>query len=215
MGEGVKQAWRKLLRRLQSRYPGLHSAALRLQLYGMSTARSLRNYPVGASTYGRPTVLDFGRGSSLVIGDYTSIGGEVLILLGGEHGVRSLTTYPFSELWPEGKGIETPRESKGDVRIGNDVWIGQRATILSGVTIGDGAIIGAGSLVSRNVPPYAVAAGNPCRVLRMRFEPQVVDDLLRLRWWEWPRETVTRALPLLLGEDSVALRRFAEREGLA
>jgi acetyltransferase-like isoleucine patch superfamily enzyme len=215
MREDVKRAWRKVVAGLQRTSPTLHEAALRYQLRGMSTARKLRGHQVGAATYGSPVVLDFGRGASLSIGDYTSIGGEVVILLGGEHDSRSLTTYPFSALWPEGKDLESPDTTKGDVRIGHDVWIGQRVTILSGVTVGDGAIVGAGSLVARDVPPYAVAAGNPCRVLRMRFEPEVVDELLRLQWWSWPRDSVARALTLLTGQDVVALRLFAERENLS
>jgi acetyltransferase-like isoleucine patch superfamily enzyme len=181
----------------------------------MSTARILPRYPVGPSTYGRPTVLDFGQGASLRIGDYTSIGGDVVVLLGGEHGADVISTYPFAFLWPEGKSLPPQRRTKGDVRIGNDVWIGQRVTILSGVAIGDGAVIGAGSVVTRDVPAYAVAAGNPCRILRMRFDCETIEMLQSLRWWDWPRELVVEALPILAARDVSLLLRFAEANGRA
>jgi len=176
----------------------------------------MSGYSAGPFTYGRPEVLDFGYGDAAFrVGSYCSIGGDVLVLLGAEHGSTSLTTYPFAALWPEAKDLQVPPTSKGDVTIGSDVWIGQRVIILSGVTIGDGCIIGAGSIVTRDLPPYSVAAGNPCRVFRTRFEPDVVETLLRLRWWDWPRDVVVRAIPYLVSDNVEGLVSFAEREGRA
>ena len=214
--EAVKRSWRTLLASLEARAPRVHSAALRFQLRGLSTARAPRVHSAGPFTYGRPGVLDFGHGDAKFrVGNYCSIGGDVLVLLGAEHASGSLTTYPFAALWPEAKHLQVPPTSKGDVTIGSDVWIGQRVTILSGVTIGDGCIIGAGSIVTRDLPPYSVAAGNPCRVFRSRFEPDVVETLLRLRWWDWPRDLVVRAIPHLVSDDVQELLAFAERKGRA
>jgi acetyltransferase-like isoleucine patch superfamily enzyme len=87
--------------------------------------------------------------------------------------------------------------TKGVTRIGNDVWMGQGAIILSGVTVGDGAIIGAGAVVSRDVPPYAIVAGNPAQVVRHRFAPSTIEFLLNLQWWDWPLEKILLNLDLL------------------
>lgn len=84
-------------------------------------------------------------------------------------------------------------EQPGDTTVGNDVWIGREATIMPGVTIGDGAVVGAHSVVTKDVEPYAVVAGNPARHLRVRFDPDDVDRLLAVRWWDWPVEDVPGA----------------------
>ena len=96
---------------------------------------------------------------------------------------RIITTYPFYELW----NIQNFPQSgnKGDIRIGNDVWIGQKANILSGITIGDGAIIGAGTVVTKNVPPYAIVVGNPGVIKKYRFPQEWIDKLLMIAWWNW------------------------------
>ena len=86
---------------------------------------------------------------------------------------------------------------KGDTVIGNDVWIGQNVTIMPGVHIGDGAIIGADSTVATNIPPYAVAVGNPARVIRMRFDDETIELLERLKWWDLPIEEIDRLIPIL------------------
>ena len=90
--------------------------------------------------------------------------------------------------------------SKGNVSIGHDVWIGTEALILSGVSIGHGAVIAARSVVTKDVPPYAIVAGVPARVIRSRFDPATVASLLRIAWWDWPREKIETALPLLMSD---------------
>jgi virginiamycin A acetyltransferase len=89
--------------------------------------------------------------------------------------------------------------------IGNDVWTGWKSTIMPGVTVGDGAVIGACAVVTRDVPPYAVVAGNPARVVRMRYTPEEVEKLLRARWWDWDAEKITRNLAVTSGGDVSAL----------
>lgn len=87
------------------------------------------------------------------------------------------------------------------MEIGNDVWIGYGATILSGVRIGDGAIVGANAVVTKDVPPYAIVAGNPAHVIRMRFSPQIISDLLQIQWWNWPFDKIRKNMPLLLSDN--------------
>ena len=98
---------------------------------------------------------------------------------------------------------------KGDTVLGNDVWVGERVTFLPGARVGDGAIIGAGAVVAGNVPAYAVAVGNPCRVVRMRFDEETVRRLLKLRWWDWPAERIFENLAALVSADISALLALA------
>ena len=97
---------------------------------------------------------------------------------------------------------------KGDTVVGNDVWIGQNVTVLPGVHIGDGAIIGANSVVAGDIPPYTVAAGNPCRVIRNRFDAELTDYLLNLRWWDWEPEKIFRNLDALCSGDLTLIRQI-------
>lgn len=145
---------------------------------------------VGIGSYGIPEVMDFGDDAILRIGSYSSIAEGVQILLGGEHRTDWLTTYPFPAMVEEVKDIVDYAPSKGDVVIGSDCWICANVVILSGVTIGHGAIVAAGAVVSRDVPPYAVVGGNPCKFIRWRFEEDVRELLLEAAWWDWPVEEV-------------------------
>jgi acetyltransferase-like isoleucine patch superfamily enzyme len=147
-------------------------------------------YQIGDHTYGKPKVVSRGEGASLKIGKYCSIATGVTIFLGSEHRVDWVSTYPFPYLWKEARSIQGHPATKGDVVIGNDVWIGYATTILSGVTIGDGAAIGACSLVTKDIPPYAIAAGNPVQILRYRFDEETIGRLLKIRWWDWPDQRV-------------------------
>ena len=161
------------------------------------------NCEFGQYTYGKPVILQYGEGAMLRVGKFCSIADDVKILLGGNHRTDWITTYPFPALaedWPEAKGIKGHPQSKGDVLIGNDVWIGYGATILSGVRIADGAAIGARSVVVRDVEPYAIVAGNPAAAIGKRFDESVVEALLKLRWWDWPPEKIRRHVRLLCSE---------------
>jgi virginiamycin A acetyltransferase len=160
-----------------------------------------KGFEIGEWTYGDPLVLSWGQGTSLYVGKFCSIAAGTTIMLGGEHQVNWVTTYPFAELI-SGFGAEARQgSSKGDVVIENDVWIGLNALILSGVSIGNGAIVGAGSVVTKNVAPYSIVAGNPARHLRYRVPQDSIDKLQRIAWWTWPIDDIRRFAPLLLSGD--------------
>lgn len=148
----------------------------------------------------------------LVIGRFCAIAmGARFIMGGANHALNGLSTYPFSIF---GEGWEDPQENwksggRGDTVIGNDVWIGMGATIMPGVHIGDGAIVGARAVVADDVPPYGVAVGNPAETVKRRFDGPTVRRLLRVGWWDWPVEKITRNLAAIRGGDIEALERAA------
>lgn len=163
----------------------------------------------GEFTYGMPEVLEWGEGRKLVVGKFCSIGGHVKIFLGGNHRTDWISTYPFNVLshnFPNAVGITGHPMSRGDVIIGNDVWIGQNASILSGVTIGDGAVIAAHSVVSRDVAPYSIVAGNPATFARTRFSEEDIEFLVDLKWWDWPIEKINENVKILCSGDIALLR---------
>lgn len=144
-------------------------------------------------------------GDKLIIGKFCAIAkGIEFIMNGANHRMNSVTTYPFNLM---GNGWEkaTPDLSdlplKGDTIIGNDVWIGQDVTVLPGVTIGDGSIIAANTVVTKDIPSYHIAGGNPCRVIKKRFDDELIDYLLQLKWWDWPAEKITKNLEILCSGD--------------
>jgi acetyltransferase-like isoleucine patch superfamily enzyme len=137
-------------------------------------------------------------GAKLTIGKYCSIAEGVTILLGGNHRTDWVTTYPFNAMFGAFSSIGGHPQSRGDVKIGNDVWIGLDALILSGVTIHDGAVVGARSVVTHDVEPYTVVAGNPARECRKRFSDKQIAELVAIRWWDMPFEELTVSVPLLL-----------------
>lgn len=163
--------------------------------------KGFEKYNIGDWTYGKPDVYRYGCDTDLKIGKFCSIAAGVSIMLGGEHHFEWVTSYPFSQLFPEAKDYPGYPVSKGDVVIGNDVWIGRDAMILSGVTIGDGAVVAAKSLVAKDIPPFAVVGGVPAKILRYRFPSEQVDSLLEIRWWDWPIESVKECWPLLLSDN--------------
>lgn len=148
-------------------------------------------------------------GDKLIIGKFCQIAAGVeFVMNGANHQMNAVSTFPFYTL--EGWEMEPPPASdlprKGDTVIGNDVWIGQNATILPGVHIGDGAIIGAGSVVGSDVASYTIVAGNPARVLRKRFDDELIDLMLRFQWWEKSVEEINRLIPLLTCGDLEKVR---------
>ena len=131
----------------------------------------------------------------LAIGNFTSIASGLRIISGQHPPIehpQCVSTFPFAE---HGWGDYPPSRMDGKVTVGSDVWIGQDVAILDGVTVGHGASVGACSVVTRDVPPYSVVAGNPARVIRTRFPGSVVAALLRVAWWDWTDDEIRAALP--------------------
>lgn len=184
---------KKLIKKLTNPYDFTHIYLKKLiRKYG---------YEVGEYSYGWPIVRAWGGKSKLTIGSYCSFADQVQIFMGGNHRNDFVTTYPFadfSELWPEAAGLSSSLTSNGAVTIGSDVWVGSGALLLSGVTIGHGAVIGARAVVSKDIPPYAIAVGNPVRIARYRFDEDTIKRLLASAWWEFPKEKIAPLIPLLI-----------------
>lgn len=152
-------------------------------------------------------LFDF-TGDRLTIGKFCMIASGVEFLMNGaNHLTQAVSAYPFAVFGGDWAGAMDGKAypSKGDTRVGNDVWIGYRATILPGVTIGDGAIVGAHAVVTRDVAPYAIVGGNPAQLLRPRFDETTAAALVAAAWWDWPIEKITRYAPLLTGDTAAFL----------
>jgi acetyltransferase-like isoleucine patch superfamily enzyme len=160
---------------------------------------SFAEIKIGRGT-ANPCFYDWGDATNLTIGNFCSLASDAKFLLGGEHHSEWVTTYPlfFEPLSRSGFRFS---KTKGDIYVGNDVWIGSEACILSGVTIGDGAVIGARAIVTKDVPPYAIAAGNPARVVKYRFDPEIIQKLLKIQWWNWSDEEIKAATYSLLSPN--------------
>ena len=145
-------------------------------------------------------------GDRLIIGKFCSIACGTQFIMGpANHRISSVTTYPFAVFggeWAERVPSHLSQlPFKGDIIVGNDVWIGRNSVILPGVTIGDGAIVAAHSVVARDVEPYTVVGGNPARFLKKRFREELIQLLLQLRWWDFSPEKLVEILPLLCDTD--------------
>lgn len=145
----------------------------------------------------------------LKIGKFCSIAcGAKFLMNSANHTLGSLSTYTFPlfyDEWAHGMGPEAAWDNKGDITIGNDVWIGYEAVILAGVTVGDGAIIGTRAVVTKDVPPYTIVGGVPAKPIRLRFSQDKIDRLLALKWWDWPSEKISDGIPFIQAGDLDAL----------
>jgi len=144
-------------------------------------------------------------GDRLIIGKFCSIAcGAKFLMTSGSHTLSSLSTYTFPifyEEWDHGMAVTEAWERRGNIIVGNDVWIGYEAVILSGVTIGDGAVIGARAVVAKDVPPYTIVGGVPARPIRRRFPDETIEALLKLKWWDWPLEKLSANLHRIQSGD--------------
>ncbi|MDF2656799.1 MAG: acetyltransferase [Bacillota bacterium] len=144
-------------------------------------------------------------GDKLIIGKFCAIAkGVEFVMNGANHRMCSVTTYPFNIMghgWEKSSPTLSDLPFKGDTVIGNDVWIGQNVTVMPGVHIGDGAIVAANSVVVKDVPPYCIAGGNPCRTLKKRFDDELINYLLAIKWWDWSPRKIFDNLEALCNGD--------------
>lgn len=164
--------------------------------------------PVDPTSFERNNVLfnypEFG--DRLIIGKFCSIAFGTKFIMGpANHRVSSVTTYPFNVFGGAWSQRTPPHMSqlpcKGDIVIGSDVWIGRESVIMPGIEVGDGSIIAACSVVTRDIPPYSVYGGNPARFIKNRFDDEMIELLLQLKWWDLPDEELVDILPLLCSPD--------------
>lgn len=148
-------------------------------------------------------------GDRLDIGKFCALAaGTRFIMNGANHRLDGPSTFPFpifGGAWAEHADLIAGLPSKGDTQVGNDVWFGFGATIMPGITIGHGSIIASKSVVTKNVPPYAIVAGNPARIVDMRFDDGTIERLLAVAWWDWPVEKVTANIRDIMAGDVAAL----------
>ena len=145
-------------------------------------------------------------GDKLIIGKFCAIAK-------GNHRMCSVTTYPFNIMgggWEQFTPALEDLPLKGDTVIGNDVWIGQNVTVMPGVHIGDGAIIAANSVVAKDVPAYCIAGGNPCKIIKKRFDDELITYLLDLKWWDWDAEKIFKNMAALCSGDLEKIRHIRE-----
>ena len=156
----------------------------------------------------------FARSCRLIIGKFCQIAfGTKFLLSDANHQMSGFSTFPFfifgkmGEGCPEWANYELNLPNKGDTIVGNDVWFGHESMIMHGVKIGDGAIIAARSVVVKDVPPYTIVGGNPAKVIRQRFSDEVIEQLLKIEWWNWDYEKITRNIRSIVGADIEALQK--------
>ena len=142
---------------------------------------------IGKHTYGGISVLNYNNAYKLIIGNYCSIATFVMFILDADHYTNHISTFPFKvkELGERFEGV-----SKGDILVDDDVWIGYGATIMSGVHIGQGAVVAAGAVVTKDVPPYAIVGGVPAKVIKYRFEPEMIEELLKVDYSKLTKEMI-------------------------
>ncbi len=139
----------------------------------------------------------------LVIGKFCAIAAETRFIMTGDHKLDAISTYPFPLFGQGWEGVFSFSDVpiKGDIIVGNDVWFGYGTLIMGGVNIGDGAIVAAGAVVTKDVPAYSIVAGNPAKVVKMRFDDPTIDRLLQIAWWDWEIEQINRHLSAICHLD--------------
>lgn len=201
----IRQAYTRIKRNF---LPSSSSDKDKNRIAFLKDNKNFSNYQIDEWTYGTPRVWSWNEDATLKIGKFCSIAAGVEIFLGGEHHTDWISTYPFNIAINGISGIHGHPYTKGDVIIGNDVWIGHGALILSGIKIGNGSVIAAKSVVTKDVDPYSIVAGNPARLIRFRFSKEVIEALERIEWWNWPLSQIIERVPWIMS-DNVA--EFAEK----
>lgn len=158
------------------------------------------HYKIGNKCYGLPVVKHPHEKATLNIGTYCSFAENVQIFMGGMHHTDWVTTYLFPAYEENCQHIDNWALTNGNVTIGNDVWLCANCIILSGVTIGNGAVIANGAIVTKDVPPYAIVAGNPAKLIRWRFDEATRDALQASAWWNWPEQELLNIVDKLCSE---------------
>lgn len=154
----------------------------------------------------------------LKIGKFCSVAcGAKFLFTSANHKMRSLSTYPFPIFFEEWgldvKNICDAWDNKGDIVIGNDVWIGYEAVILSGVTIGDGAIIGSRAVVTKDVEPYTIVGGVPAKSIRKRFDDKTILKLENIRWWNWDEKQIRKGIQAIQSGNIIELEKISDEQG--
>ena len=143
---------------------------------------------VGNCSYGELNIISFASDHKLYIGNYVSIAHNVTFMLDAEHYTNHISTYPYKVKIL--KTADTEAFGKGNIIVDDDVWIGYEAVILAGVTVGDGAVIGTRAVVTKDVPPYTIVGGVPAKPIKRRFSDEKIEQLLKMRWWDWSEEKI-------------------------
>ena len=167
---------------------------------------------IGAFTYGAFKVTGGDEGVKMSIGKFCSIALGAVFMLGGEHRGDWCTTYPFNVIMPQFSYIEGHPRIKGDIVVGNDVWIGSGAKVMSGVHIGDGSIIAANAVVTKDVEPYTIVGGVPAKVIKKRFSDEKIQILEQRKWGDWNYEDIYNVIPLLQSENIEKLTAYYKRK---
>lgn len=165
---------------------------------------------MGRHTYAAPRVWKFkGDTNKVVIGNFCSVAPDADFYVGGLHPLHWVSCYGIREMFdlPGAYGEEMPW-SKGDINVGSDCWVTNKTTVLSGITIGHGAVVGTQAVVTKDVAPYHIVAGNPARVVGQRFTDEQIAALLDIAWWEWPDERIIAEVDWLNGRP---IEEFIER----
>lgn len=163
-----------------------------------SNVFNINSVNVGNCTYGELTVLNYNKNEKLYIGAFCSIASGVVFVLNADHPVNRISTFPFKV-----KCLHTDKfeaTSKGNILVDDDVWIGQNAIILSGVHIGQGAVVAAGAVVTKDVPPYGIVGGVPAKIIKYRFEPEMIEELLKVDYSKLTKEMIAEHIDDLYKE---------------
>lgn len=162
-----------------------------------------KGYTIGRHSYSYATHR--GNANNVTIGNFSCIAENVIFDRGFNHNTSYITSFPLNCIWSE---LPSNIDIRGNINIGNDVWIGEGAIIMSGVAIGDGSIVGCSAVVTKDVEPYTIVGGVPAKLIRYRFKEHQIENLLKVKWWEWSDEKIKENAHLLQSND---INKFLEK----